>query len=336
MALINPTPSDFIQHQQRALDYQQYRSTSDVLRAVSEFYKVALYRSPSDRPLNFIANGIAVGAEYGVKASGEAKIGINIGKGSCVLDNQPIIFDTDFMYEYDAPLTDTMYYVYIYYEYVEEYPANYAFVEVYKEKKSIDDTGYYLLATVQYVASNNNLIIDDSSYKNLLNGISLDCDGFLISNYISVAEDYTAAANQFLLVDTSATAITVTLPENPDDHDRVYILDVKGTFDVNPLTVKSNGANKSIDGYNYKIDGLHIDMVLNNPSEMTTLFFLNGNWKVTRVNTRDTGIYNTRMISNPKDVMTIPAEHNGFSVDNFVISDTSTLLIPEGAVFKIL
>ena len=326
MAIKNPKPSDFTKHQQRALDYQQYRTTTDILRAVSEFYKVALYRSATIEPLNFIARGMTVDAEYD-----SGKIDITVNQGACVFDNQPIVFDTDFVFEYDAPSADSTYYVYIFYKYVEEYPPNYAFIEVYMSETQ--EEGYHLLATVDYKVSDNSLTVDDSYLKALQDKMMIDFAGigntFFIKDYISIVDDYTANANEFLMADTSSKPITVTLPADPEDYDKVYIFDVKGTFDKNHLIVKVGNPD-------HTIDGLDINMVLNDPNTRVTLFYTAGNWKVTRAETRDTGIYTTRVHSNPGDTITIPAGHNGFAVDEYVVEDGTTVIIPENTVFKIL
>ena len=326
MAIKNPKPSDFMNHQQRALDYQQYRTTTDILRAVSEFYKVALYKTADTAPLNFVARGLTVEATYD-----SGVIDITVDEGACVFDNQPIVFDTDFTFEYDAPSADTTYYIYIFYKYVEEYPPNYAFIEVYTSENT--DDGYHLLATVDYDAANNSLSLNDSYLKTLQDKMMIDIAGvgntFYIKDYVSVNSDYTANPNEMLLVDTSTAPVTVTLPADPENYDNVYVFDMKNTFDKNNLTVKLGNAN-------HTFDGLNIDIVLNDPGARVTFFYANGNWKVNRSETRDTGVYATRVNSNPGDVIVIPEGHNGFAVDQFVIEDNATLEIPENSVFKIL
>jgi len=326
MTIKNPTPSDFIKHQQRALDYQQYRTTTDILKAVSEFYKVALYRSATIEPLNFIARGLTVNSEIV-----DGKIVITVNEGACVFDNQPIVFNTDFQFEYDVPSNNVRYYVYIFYKYVEEYPPNYAFIEVYTSETS--EPGYHLLATVDYDAASGNLTIDDSYLKTLQDKMMIDFAGigntFFIKDYVSIVKDYTANANEFLLADTSSGPITVTLPSNPEDYDKIYVIDVKSTFDVNNLTIK-------IGNTKHTIDGLNIDLVLSGVKTRVTLFYLGGDWKVSRDETRDQGVYMTRTKSNPGDTIVIPAEHNGFSIEEFVIEDNTEVVIPAGSVYKIL
>ena len=59
--------------------------------------------------------------------------------------------------------------------------------------------------------------------------------------YKTITADITAVDHDGLNVDTSTNAITVTLPATPLENDVVSFLDVKGTFDTNPLSVARNG-----------------------------------------------------------------------------------------------
>ena len=62
-------------------------------------------------------------------------------------------------------------------------------------------------------------------------------------NVNNAASPYTASAFQFLWVDTSGGAVTVTLPATAQQGDEIRILDVGATFDTNNLTVSRNGHN---------------------------------------------------------------------------------------------
>lgn len=53
--------------------------------------------------------------------------------------------------------------------------------------------------------------------------------------------DYTAVNNDYLLVNTSGGAVTITLPATPSTGDYVYFLDAAGTFQTYNLTVARNG-----------------------------------------------------------------------------------------------
>src|SRR6056300_1495454 len=55
--------------------------------------------------------------------------------------------------------------------------------------------------------------------------------------------NFTAVAGEGYFVDTTSTAITVTLPASPNAGDTIQIRDYAGTFGTNNLTVNRNGNN---------------------------------------------------------------------------------------------
>lgn len=69
----------------------------------------------------------------------------------------------------------------------------------------------------------------------------------------NAASPYASTSNVRLLVDTTAGAVTVTLPAAPTVGDYVEIIDAAGTFDTNDLTVGRNSL---------KIMGLDEDMTV--------------------------------------------------------------------------
>ena len=56
--------------------------------------------------------------------------------------------------------------------------------------------------------------------------------------YIEKTSAYTAFAGDNIFVDTSASAVTITLPSSPSQGDEVSFIDSEGTFDTNNLTVE--------------------------------------------------------------------------------------------------
>ena len=58
------------------------------------------------------------------------------------------------------------------------------------------------------------------------------------SIYLEKTSAYTAFAGDNLFVDTSGSAITITLPSSPSQGDTVSFIDAEGTFDSNNLTVE--------------------------------------------------------------------------------------------------
>jgi len=89
--------------------------------------------------------------------------------------------------------------------------------------------------------------------------------------YKTITADYTAVAYDGLDVDTSAGTITVTLPATPLEDDVIAFLDVKGTFDTNPLSIARNGNT---------IMGLAEDMVVDTKNISLKLRFTNNDWRL--------------------------------------------------------
>ena len=58
------------------------------------------------------------------------------------------------------------------------------------------------------------------------------------STYLEKTSAYTAFAGDNLFVDTSGSAVTITLPSSPTQGDTVSFIDAEGTFDSNNLTVE--------------------------------------------------------------------------------------------------
>ena len=58
------------------------------------------------------------------------------------------------------------------------------------------------------------------------------------STWIEKTSAYTALAGDNIFVDTSAAAVTITLPSSPVQGDEVAFVDAEGTFDTNALTVE--------------------------------------------------------------------------------------------------
>ena len=61
---------------------------------------------------------------------------------------------------------------------------------------------------------------------------------------VEINSNTAAGSNRIYYVDTSSTAITLTLPSSPSQGDVIEIIDVKGTFDTNNLTINPGGSGK--------------------------------------------------------------------------------------------
>ena len=59
--------------------------------------------------------------------------------------------------------------------------------------------------------------------------------------WITKTSAFTAANNDRIFVDTSSSAVTITLPATPNTGDNVRVVDLAGTFDTNNCTIGRNG-----------------------------------------------------------------------------------------------
>ncbi len=78
---------------------------------------------------------------------------------------------------------------------------------------------------------------------------------------------FTAVSGDGFFVNTSAGAITVTLPASPSAGDIVAFKDYAGTFDTNAVTICRNGSN---------INGGAFNSVLNTEAQSVTLIYVDG------------------------------------------------------------
>jgi hypothetical protein len=92
--------------------------------------------------------------------------------------------------------------------------------------------------------------------------------------WASTSSSITVAANDRYFVNTSAGAITITLPASPQTGDQVSILDLASTFDTNNCTIGRNGL---------KIMGLTENLILSTEDEAITLVYTGATygWKLT-------------------------------------------------------
>jgi len=85
-------------------------------------------------------------------------------------------------------------------------------------------------------------------------------------------DSYTAKSGEFVWCDTATNgAWTLTLPDSPNDFDKVVILDFKANFQNDNLTVARNGNT---------IMGLDEDYIADTKNEHTIFKFYNGDWRV--------------------------------------------------------
>lgn len=87
-------------------------------------------------------------------------------------------------------------------------------------------------------------------------------------NWIRITGAYTASAMDSLVVDTAASALSITLPATPKSGDYITIVDA-GNADINNITLVRNGST---------IGGVAADLVLNESAIQVTLVYLGGTW----------------------------------------------------------
>jgi hypothetical protein len=84
--------------------------------------------------------------------------------------------------------------------------------------------------------------------------------------YASLSANYTAVNGDQIIVDTSSSAVTITLPASPSVGDEVTIIDAKASFGSNNLTIGRNSSN---------ILGAASDLTVSTNGAAFTLVYLN-------------------------------------------------------------
>jgi hypothetical protein len=99
-----------------------------------------------------------------------------------------------------------------------------------------------------------------------------------VSGYVYTYKDanFNAVAGNSYLVDTSAGAITATLPATPALGDALVFFDAKGTFGSNNLTIARNGHNYLDETGTSVAD----DLILNIDGIQITQFYESPNWRL--------------------------------------------------------
>lgn len=88
---------------------------------------------------------------------------------------------------------------------------------------------------MSYIGPRINLANVDSFDKKQARAI------FKSNTYEVKTTGFDAYSGMNYLVDTSGTPITLYLPENPNDHDSIEIIDIGGMLSSNELTINRNG-----------------------------------------------------------------------------------------------
>lgn len=95
----------------------------------------------------------------------------------------------------------------------------------------------------------------------------------LVPFYKIATTDTSLVAGDFALCDTTNNAISLTLPSLPSDYNKVYVCDLKSTFDTNAVTVVRGDAA-------HTIMGVPEDMVVDAKNISIELMFVGGDWRL--------------------------------------------------------
>lgn len=95
-------------------------------------------------------------------------------------------------------------------------------------------TNVILGATFLETDTKDNLFFDGSSWVSLSS---------TTSSPTVISSAHTAQSGEWLLVDTSTSAITVTMPASPANGDYIRLMDYASTWDTNNVTLDRNGEN---------------------------------------------------------------------------------------------
>ena len=92
--------------------------------------------------------------------------------------------------------------------------------------------------TIRLGASGNTFVLlPNRTYSIITNGTNWHDVDAATPTWIEKTSDYTAFPGDNIFVNTSAGAVTITLPTSPTQGDEVAFVDAEGTFDTNNLTV---------------------------------------------------------------------------------------------------
>ena len=136
---------------------------------------------------------------------------------------------------------------------------------VFAVQDATDRSSSHYTLTVKTVSGTGVLVPAGSTVQLYSDGTNIN-SGLLTKGYYTTTSAYTAVNNDQVIVDTSGGVVTVTLPASPSIGNEVTIIDGKGSFNTNNLTVNRNGSN---------INGAASNLTVNTNGEAFTLVYLN-------------------------------------------------------------
>ena len=136
---------------------------------------------------------------------------------------------------------------------------------VFAVQDATDRSSSHYTLTVKTVSGTGVLVPAGSTVQLYSDGTNIN-SGLLTKGYYTTTSAYTAVNNDQVIVDTSGGVVTVTLPASPSVGNEVTIIDGKGSFNTNNLTVNRNGSN---------INGAASNLTVSTNGEAFTLVYLN-------------------------------------------------------------
>ena len=136
---------------------------------------------------------------------------------------------------------------------------------VFAVQDATDRSSSHYTLTVKTVSGTGVLVPAGSTVQLYSDGTNIN-SGLLTKGYYTTTSAYTAVNNDQVIVDTSGGVVTLTLPASPSVGDEVTIIDCKGSFNTNNLTVNRNGSN---------INGAASNLTVSTNGTAFTLVYLN-------------------------------------------------------------
>ena len=158
-------------------------------------------------------------------------------------------------------------------------------------------------------AGGNTLAVSDGSGN-------ITTNNFKDINWQSVqTSSFTAAAGKGYPINTTSSAITITLPASPSAGDTVAILDYAGTFGTNAVTVARNSSN---------IQGVATNATIGDNNRSVTFVYIDGTKGWIPVNDNTTANYGALYVTATGGTVATVGDykiHSFTSSSNFVVSD---------------
>ena len=136
---------------------------------------------------------------------------------------------------------------------------------VFAVQDATDRSSSHYTLTVKTVSGTGVLVPAGSTVQLYSDGTNVS-SGLLTKGYYTTTSAYTAVNNDQVIVDTSGGVVTLTLPASPSVGNEVTIIDGKGSFNTNNLTVNRNGSN---------INGAASNLTVSTNGTAFTLVYLN-------------------------------------------------------------